>query len=802
MPEQYTDAQGAPIAPENLATALQSGEAYGLPDADYTLKTAGGEIVKVKGAEIPKALGSGYSIVPPDVADIEARRHELESAPVATAIERLGSAVTLGGLDWAARTFDPQFADDMAARAQANQGAAAAGEVAGYLAPNKAVSGVAGLVGKALKGAETTTAAGRMALRAAQGAGTGALEGALYGAGSEVSSASLQNHELTAEKLLSGAGKGAAIGGLLGGLGGAISGKLDDLSTARREASEGVDSLLAKKTEALTAKLRADGVAESRIAEQVAKETAALSKKTNKIQEFANAQAMRTLEPNARMLRERAERAGSSVDDLIQQAGQDYLGYEMKTGPMAGKRIFHGAKNPIDVIDDVGQALKETRAQVGHFEEMAERSAMSRPEFLPDAAAVQSNLNSILSTGRKPTALAREVASDIAPVLIAEGKVGIRDLRAASDAIAARIEGTTSKPQIRTLSEVKRVLDDSAGRATRDALQSAGIDVSKYGEAQRVHRSLSLVHDAIAEMKLDVKRAGKADNGLPGYAMAATLLGSFPQSLAAGATLLVSKFARERAGGIAAEVAHRVASSDVRIGWGAKAIAGDAWSAAKRTANASVSAAPLIQRVQEITSTPDGAALFAAKQIEEVGKQYPDLASAMSMKIIGDLQYLAAHAPAPVGRGLSTMTPTAAKSSFPPRAAAEWFERAQALQDPGIVVDEVLKGRVPAAAIQAMKDRRPLLWEKMRSDVAREVALRSEELPFKRRITIGLAFEFQADKSLAPGMVRSIQTSSFPPPESAAPNGIPTGGPGRPAAATAPDMASMQSMTQQIGSGV
>ena len=799
MPEIYQDAQGAPIAPENLAAALADGNAFGLPDADYTLKGADGQIVKVKGAQIPTALGSGFSIVPPNVARIEERRHELESAPLATAIERVGSAVTLGGLDYAARKLDPKFADDMRDRAAVNEGVSDLATTAGYLMPNKALSGVAGLVGRATKGAEAGTAAARMAQRAAGGALTGGLEGALYGAGSEVSSASLQDQELTAEKLLSGAGHGAAVGGLLGGLGGVVAGRLDEFSRGRAAKAAGeADSLIAKKTAELTAKLEKEGVAADKIAEQVATETAKFGKKSSAIETFANAQAMRTIEPSAALLKERAARAGSTVDELVQRAGSDYLGYEMKTGAMQGKRIFHGAKNPIDVIDDVGHALKETRASVGHFEEMAERSALTRPELLPDAAPIQATLNSVLTTGRKPTAFAREVAADIAPVLVAEGKVGIKDLRAASDAIAARIEGTSSAPQLRQLSEVKRALDESAGRATRDAMSSAGLDVSKYAEAQRVHASLSLVHDAITEMKLSTK-SGKMEGGLPGYAMAATLLGNFPSGLVAGASLLASKFIRERAGGVAADVAHRVASSDVRLGWGAKAIAGDAWQGVKRTVNQTVNAEPLIRRVQEINSTPDGAVNFAADQVADVAKQYPDLAQAAMLKIIGDMQYLATHAPSPVGRGAATMTPAAAKSSLPPKAAAEWLERAKALQDPGIVVDEVLKGRIPVAAIEALKERRPMLWEKMRADVAQEVALRGDEMPFKRRITIGLAFDFAADKSLQPGAVKSIQTN-FAPEGPQAPNGLPTAGPGRPSTPQPPDMGSMQSMTQQISS--
>ncbi len=802
MPEVFTDEAGAPIAPEDLAAAMSQGKAFGAPDADYTLRDASGQVVKVKGAEVPKALGSGFSIVPPDQARIEEKRHELESAPVATAIERVGSTVTLGGLDWAARKLDPQFADDMADRAAVNTGVADVATVAGMLAPNRAVGAVGGLVGKLTKGLGAETAAGRMALRAAQGAGTGALEGALYGAGNELSSASLKDEELTAEKLLSGGAHGAVFGALLGGVGGAVAGKLENLSLARGVAREG-DALLARKTADLTAKLRKDGVAEAQIADRVASELGRVEKRSSAIQEFANAQALKSTEASPKLLKERAARAGMTVDELVQQAGQDYLGYEMKSGPLEGKRIFHGASKPIDAIDDVAHALKETRADVGHFEEMAARSAEANPAVLPDVAPVQAQINAILAPNgkRAPSQFARDVASDIAPVLVAEGKAGIRDLRAASDAVAARIEGTTGKAQLRELSEVKRVLDDTAAAGTRNSLQAAGVDVSKYTEAQRVNRSLSLVKDALDEMKLETK-SGKHDGGLTGFVLGSLLTGNVPTSIAAGASLLGGKILRERAGGIAAEVAHRVASSDVRLGWGAKAIAGDAWKVARgATTRAALDPTPLIHRVQELAASNEEAAKFAGELVAGVARQYPNVAQAMTAKLMGDLQYLAAHAPAPVGRGAASMTPGAVASGFPPKAASEWLEKAKALQDPGFVVDEVLNGRVPEAAIAALKERRPMLWEQLRADVAKEVALRSDELPFKRRITIGMAFDFSSDKSLMPGTIRSIQDSAFSgSSEGQAANGMPSAGPGRPAAPKV-DIAPMQSMTERIGTG-
>lgn len=803
MGDFFTE-QGAPIAEKDLAAHIQAGSAMADPSQEYEVRDGAGVLQKVRGDQVANALGAGWSILPKAEAAFESRRAENEStiSNIQTAAERAAGTFSLGLTDKLARTFAPEYEDRAAERADVNRSAGAIGEAVGMVAPSPLGKGVSSLVSKVTRGAEASTALGRMALRAAEGTAQGGLEGAIYGAGGEVSQSALKGDELTAEKVLSGAGRGGLFGALMGGAIGAGAGAVESRLAGRAEhVGAEMDALAAKKTEALAEKLRKDGVSEDRIAERVANEAERLGKRQSAIQRFANEQAMNSLEPSAALLKERAERAGGTVDELIQRAGQDYLGYEMKTGPLAGKRIFHGAKNPIDVIDDVGQALRETRKQVGHFEEMAERGAIAKPEVLPDAAPVQATLNSILAPNSKraPSQFARDVASDVAPVLVAEGKLSLTDLRAASDAIAARIEGTTSKPQIRQLSEVKRALDESAAKGTRDSLAAAGIDSAQFLEAQRVHSSLSLVHDALEEMKLETK-SGKHGGGLTGYAMAAVLGGHFPHSALAGASLLAHKLIHERAGGIAAEVAHRVANSDVRLGWGAKAVAGDAWGGARRVATGQLDAAPVIRRVQEIAGTPGGAEKFVGEQLAPVSVQYPDLGQAASMKLIGDIQYLAAHAPAPIGRGAASLTPSAVDSKFPPKAAAEWLERAKALQDPGFVVDEVLNGRVPEAAIAALKERRPMLWEQLRADVAKEVALRSDELPFKRRITIGMAFDFSSDKSLMPGTIRSIQESAFASPQESAPNGLPTGAPGRPAAPKV-DIAPMQSMTERIGTG-
>lgn len=107
----------------------------------------------------------------------------------------------------------------------------------------EAVTKLGGAAEHALGGilGASDTALGSAARAAAKGAVRGITEGGLFGAGQEISDATLQDHDLTAEKLLTAVGHGALMGGLLGG-GLAGTGKL---------AAEGAGRILGASSETL-----------------------------------------------------------------------------------------------------------------------------------------------------------------------------------------------------------------------------------------------------------------------------------------------------------------------------------------------------------------------------------------------------------------------------------------------------------------------------------------------------------------------------------------------------------------------
>lgn len=162
------------------------------------------------------------------------------------AVERLASGATAGLTDLAAVEGARAFGGEKAAAAVAQhlsghkealgEGASAALEITGAVAPLLFgdVQGVAGILGSVprgiggagklaanlterLVGAGAESLLGRVGQKAITEAANAMVQGALWSAGSEISSASLQNRGLVADNIIGAAGHGALVGGVLGG---------------------------------------------------------------------------------------------------------------------------------------------------------------------------------------------------------------------------------------------------------------------------------------------------------------------------------------------------------------------------------------------------------------------------------------------------------------------------------------------------------------------------------------------------------------------------------------------------------
>jgi hypothetical protein len=161
----------------------------------------------------------------------------------------------------------------------------------------------------------------------------------------------------------------------------------------------------------------------------------------------------------------------------------------------------------------------------------------------------------------------------------------------------------------------------------------------------------------------------------------------------------------------------------------------------------------------------------------------------MAQQIAGDHAWLASKVPAAMGARQS-LTPQAEPRPIPRAAKEKLVNYANALADPVSVLEKMSGGRVDWDGIEALKGRRPDLWGQMQQSVMFACAQSGDQLPYRRKIMLSLAFDFQADPSL--GNVAGIQASGqMPPPEP-----VPGGAPAAPPAIRAPAISSAADETE------
>lgn len=793
MSSGFVDAAGNAIADDKLSEAVETGALRALPGTRVHMRDASGRPVTVSAEEAGQAIDAGFT--PESNASViersQAKEHGTIGQQALAGVEGAGRGLTFGLSDVVATGLGgEEYRRAAEARQRVNPITAGIGEVAGAVAPalltggtstgasaggilaraTTAVPRAASSIARAAIPFAGETRAARMMVRAAQGAGTGLLEGALYGAGSAAGRSALQGDELTAEKVLSGAGHGALIGGLLGGALGGVSGRFEKLKP-----KQGDDLLMAAKTDRLERTLAKQAREAERGATALERTAQSAEKKAGLLDRIASDRAIASVKPGPKTI-SRYARTPADVDQLIQEAGQDYLNYTIRTGPMQGKRIFHAASNPADALDDITHAWDETDKVLRGFKGQAAEAVRLNPQIAPNPSQLSTQIETELADHVGKNEARALVRKHLAPLREAQQQTltGISDpsaplesLQRSSDTIGEALASASKPSDIRALQTMRRTVDDSLAKTTESALQKAGLDTAAFRSEQRTHRSLSLVKDAVEQLKLS-QHAGKQgfDNSAAAYALASVLTGNFGGALGVGATALGQRFLRDRADGLVAELARRVSNADIKVNWGAKALSGDGYRFPVRSAAVNAlspkESDALYSAIGEMNGDPQKRIEYSADQTADIAAQYPALAAVMQSKIQGDLEYLGSKVPQRYNRIDATMTPHAVRNVGNRTDDRDFAERVAALEDPGYVVNEMMNGRIPTAAIEALKARRPKIWEQMREQVMVETAMRKDELPFRRRLTLGEAFEFPADKSQLPGMLEAIQSSIMP----------------------------------------
>jgi hypothetical protein len=567
--------------------------------------------------------------------------------------------------------------------------------------------GAARLVGE---GAES--ALGRMAQRAIATGAQGAVEGGLYGAGMAASEATLNDAPITAEKLLSGFGHGALFGGGAGAGLGAVGGGLSKIigsGTVR----EGAEAL-------------------------------------------ANKSALEAAGFGAGDLKRLASKTGRTTEQAAADLGPELLSYKFESGPLAGKKLFTGAKRAEDFVDDLALARQEVDGKVSAMREGAEPDLNAYFQRVHDEVLAPLRASPSALAQREAKQVVREITPLLdrastpgaAPVTMGELEQVARDLKTA-------LPGERGK-------QAATILDQEIDAAVARNLEAKGIDPASYTKQKKTLDALTEI-EGVAQKASEAKGTNPQDiaTGLQ-MAIGAMLTGNVGGLALGAASALGRKLIKERGQSVLAVMADNVARMDGRITEAAQALAGAPRKAAivGRTSPDVGRFDDTAEAVRQFQQDPVEGQKRLAKPVEHIAPVHPQLAAQMQQTLAGDYDYLASKLPPVMTRADSSLTPQAEKGRVPAAQKAKFMETVQALENPAGVIERVANGELPQAQIDALKVRRPEIYQQMRTEVIKAFSTAKKPASFLERTRVSLAFEFNGDASLDPQTLKQIQSTN------------------------------------------
>ncbi len=794
MPQVFYK-DGTPVPDEKMAQALASGEGY--TGKRVTVRNEAGIVGTVDATELGKG---GYQ--PLTDAEInEARIHEERSTGgqmALTAVEGAARGATLGLSDVAATgLLGDEYRQGAQERAGENKKIALGSEIAGAIAPallsggGSAGAQGAGLAARAARFAPSALVSsggraiergvariigdaapsmlGRMAQRAAAVGASGAVEGGLYGAGNALSQAALNDTPITAEKVLGGFGHGTLFGGGVGaGLG----------------AAGGLASSAFERIVGGSAGLKAS-------AEKLANESAL------KAVGFQGSDFRKLI----------GRRAGEAAENKIADAGSELLNYKFDSGPLKGQKLFTGAKKAEDFVDDLALAKEEVGAKIGAVKRQVDAAgaapdaeaylARVRAEVLDPLKASNSPTirnqakrveEELASLGERVEARASALTAEPMRVRLPDGSIEMRPVKPPAPITFGELErqradlrnvfqpprpaGGGLPPPVPEhaahLEKAERILAEELDKTVEKHLASAGLDATEYARNKKTFGALAdieKVANKAAAQQLGNRALSPSDYGTGiATAMGAMISGNVGGALMGGAGAVAHKIIRERGRSVLAVMADSVAKMDGRIADAAQSLAGLA--SAPRRAALVAATAPTIsfdrtaEAVRSFASNPQSAAQALARPIEGIAPEHPQLAAQMQQTLAGDYQYLASKLPKSLGRADSSLTPQLEKSRVPKSEQQRFMAIVQAIENPASVIEKIAAGELPRDQIEALKARRPEIYNQMRTEAIKAFSMAKAPRGILERTRVSLAFDFNGDASLDPQTLAAIQAGN------------------------------------------
>lgn len=769
-------------------------------DGRVQLRGVNGAAFSVTEDEAQEALAGGeFRLETPEEFEARAISRERSTAGqmAITSARNIARGVTFGASEAIASELGGDEYRQMAREQDAeNPTIAVASEIGGAIIP-ALLSGGSGAVGTAARltpaglaaraghaaergaaafarrfglGAADAGLASRVASEAIKLGAAGAVEGAAYGLGSSLADSALEGTEWTAERALAGLEHGFIHGGLGGaavGAGGAVIGKagravLDRMIGEGKTFRQAVQEFADKRT----------------FKAVVGNDVQTLRKITK------NGDDMGAIERVADKLRAR-NIVGGTDDDMLR-------GIEGWADEATAKLA-----NVATDLDNAGLTPSAERL----FAQVDEQVKRLREVGTSDHARVANRVEAQVKRLREASSLKITRADGSEGVVLKDPtftalrkfKTGLGEATQWHKASQSMATGEMQK----LYGSVAKTLDEAADAAGGEAAamwRSANEDAFD---------ALTLKKGLETEMRAKLKNRfispSDYGTGLTG-ALASMVVGAgAPQAVLAGiATSVAHKFVRERGSAAIGKLADWVAGIETRMGRSASRLAGSkeavaAGNVVRKTGLERLKALgergripaaesrdarervqnrerlgrkvlrgslPLlvdgdreerfgaaVEMIRSVQRDPTQMLARVERSISPFAAQQPEVAAAMARRVVADYQYLESKLP----QGETSFGRTIGPQAPPVISRADqkkFLSYAEALADPVGVFEDAAAGKIDFDALDAVRDRRPELFESMRVRVAMAVGAAEKPLPHGQRVFLSVAFGLPFDSSM------------------------------------------------------
>lgn len=790
-------ADGAPIEvpPEQVGAAYRSGQATFANDQDVPVRGEDGRVVVMKGAAAAAYLQTVEGAIDGVASGEQLRQQQLQDEyggvggqALAAGAGVLRGVIPLGGSDAALVALGGEnMRTDLRGLQEANPWTSGGSELVG-MGLGLAAGGALGAGGKLISGAgraaeglaATAFGAETALARAGIAAAGAATEGALYGVGSAVSQSTLQNTDLTAEKILAAAGHGALLGGVTGG-------GLSLAGSALRATGEKAGGFLSKLSEK-------EGALAGDLAGAAPKTEAGAKAMASRLE---TEMAIKSTGADARLIRDLQADAAQQAR-VVRMVAEDL---PVMAGKEAGSIIRTAeekAAAAVKLVEDRGQKIGSLVDELAGSGAKADVSALLS----------QQRQNVIKELATKVDPELKKAAKKIEETWFAdiEKKVADGDVRKLWETkrdLGKRIdwEAPASNAKEELKKNLYRSIDSEIKRVGDVASEKMGSDfAARWANNNAEYKAAAWLRDATAK---GAERQGA--NRMFGLSEQLMTVGGLalgaggPLGIATGlAGAAVSRLVKDHGADVAARLARSVRQGELvggitravddTLGKRAAQLVGAGKGLLSSVASGprlSVPLASLGEREAKRTLASErkavedkraqlahfkanrGAQLVAMTRGLEGAP--PGVREAVQAKVVRAADFLESKLPPAAAVPAGLPPHLARERQLSPEEVSKFRRYERAVDDPLSVLSDARKGTLTPEAIEAVKATAPLVYDAIRTEVGARLAERTKPLSWSEQIQLNRLLDLPTSEHFEPGALALYQQLHRAAPEPAGP---------------------------------